>query len=72
MYDIQQLIPLLIPLVIIQLTLQVIALVNLSKKEQVRFNNKLIWVLIIVFGNMIGAIMYFIFGGVQDDGSRID
>ena len=72
MYDLQQLIPLLIPLVLIQLTLQVIALVNLSKKEQVRFNNKLIWVLIIVFGNMIGAIMYFIFGGVQDDGSRID
>lgn len=72
MTDITQLIPLLIPLIIIQLGLQITALIQLKKKEKVRFDNKLVWVIIIVFGNMLGAILFFIFGGVQDDSSSID
>ncbi len=61
----QDLILYVIPLAIIQLTIQVFALVNVSKKEtnEIRFESKLVWVLIIIFGSMLGAIAYFLFGG---------
>jgi hypothetical protein len=58
---------------VLQLGLQIIALVNLSKRRKVRFDNKLIWVLIIVLGNLIGPVAYFLFRGDEfDDGSSED
>lgn len=61
------------PLLVLQLGLQVIALINLKKREKVRFDNKWIWVLIIVFGNILGPVAYFIFRGDEsDDGSSED
>lgn len=59
----QKLLPLLIPILLIQLTLQIVALVSLAKRKKVRFNSKLIWVLIIVLGEILGPILYFTFGG---------
>jgi len=68
--DLLELLPLLIPLFVVQLTLQVIALINLKRRDSVRFDNKWIWVVIIVFGTLLGSIAYFIFGGqTNDDGS---
>lgn len=51
------------PLIVIQVGLQVFALINLSKRRQVRFDNKWIWVLIIVFGGFLGSLAYFYFKG---------
>jgi len=68
--DLMELLPLLIPLFVVQLTLQVIALINLKRRDSVRFDNKWIWVVIIVFGTLLGSIAYFIFAGQNnDDGS---
>ena len=59
----EQVIALLIPLVLIQLGLLVAALYDLEKEERhVRGGSKLIWVLIIVFLNVIGPILYFVAG----------
>lgn len=43
---------LIVPLVVIQLTLQIAAIISLVKRDnnQIRWNNKLIWILIIVLG----------------------
>lgn len=68
----EKLLPFLIPLIIIQVTLQVIAIVDLIKKDKVRFDRKFIWVLIIIFGQLIGSIAFFLFGGVKDDNRDID
>jgi hypothetical protein len=58
-----QVIALLIPLVLIQLGLIVAALYDLEKEERrVRGGSKLVWVLIIVFVNLIGPIVYFAVG----------
>lgn len=51
----------LLPLIIVQIGLMIYALVDLIKRDRVRFNNKLIWLLIIVFINFIGPIIYLIF-----------
>jgi Phospholipase_D-nuclease N-terminal len=58
-----ELLPLIIPLVIVQLFLMAIALVDLFKEERrVRGGNKPIWALIIVFGELLGPLAYFFLG----------
>jgi hypothetical protein len=59
--DFQQYIPLLIPVLLIQLGLMIAALVDLLRREQTR-GPKWAWVLVILFVNMIGPIIYFIAG----------
>jgi hypothetical protein len=54
--------PLIIPLVLIQLGLMIFALRDLIKRQKVKGGNKVIWALIIVLGELIGPIVYLIFG----------
>lgn len=49
------------PLFAIQLILIIIALVDLSKNKNIN-GPKLMWVLVVVFINILGPILYFIFG----------
>ena len=59
--EIQQYIPLLIPVFLIQLALMIAALVDLLRREQTR-GPKWIWLLVILFVNFIGPIVYFVTG----------
>ncbi len=68
----KELLVLLIPLIAVELILMIIALIDLKKRSKVRFDNKLIWVFIIILGTLFGSIGYFIFGGKKDDDSSID
>ncbi len=52
----------LIPLLIIQLSLMVIALVDLVRRDKVRGDSKVVWALVIIFINFIGPIVYLIGG----------
>lgn len=52
---------LLIPIVIINYVLVIAALVNLFRREQVQGNKKWPWVLVILFIQFIGPIVYFAF-----------
>jgi hypothetical protein len=59
----EQIIALLIPIVVIQLALMVVALVDLEREERrVRGGSKLVWAVVIVFVNIIGPIVYFMAG----------
>ena len=59
--QLMKLLPLLIPLFLIQLGLMIAALVDLIKREKTK-GPKWMWVIIIVFVNMIGPIVYFVVG----------
>ena len=59
--QLQDYIPLLIPIILIQLGLVIAALVDLIKRPKVR-GPKWMWVLIIMFVNFIGPIIYFVVG----------
>lgn len=61
MEELRELIPLLIPIVILQLILIVVALLDLSRRAQTR-GPKWVWVLVILFVNLIGPIVYFAIG----------
>ena len=61
METIPQWLLLVIPLVIIQLILMVVALVDLSRRERTR-GPKLLWVFVIVLGELIGPLIYLSVG----------
>lgn len=57
------LIALLIPLIVIQLALLVAALYDITRPgRRVKGDNKIVWVVIIVFVQMLGPILYFLAG----------
>lgn len=58
---IQEVLPFIIPLVILQLILIVVGLIDLSKRQKTR-GPKWMWTLIILFGQIWGPVVYFIFG----------
>ncbi|MEK3853583.1 PLD nuclease N-terminal domain-containing protein [Cytobacillus sp. FSL H8-0458] len=49
------------PIVIIQLILLVVAIIDLVKIEKAN-GPKWVWALVIIFINLLGPIIYFIFG----------
>lgn len=55
---------LLVPILLIQLVLIVVALIDLSRRDasRVTFGKKWPWVLIILFLSMLGPIIYLIVG----------
>lgn len=54
--------PIFIPLIILQLTLALTALVHLLKHPHYRFGNKIFWIIVVLFIQFIGPTVYFIFG----------
>jgi len=58
--------PFLIPLFVLEVVLLVIALVDLVKRQRVRGGNKLVWVLVIVFIEIIGPAIYLLLGRKED------
>ncbi|HJS28518.1 MAG TPA: PLD nuclease N-terminal domain-containing protein [Anaerolineales bacterium] len=61
MENIREFIPFLVPILILQLLLIVVALVDLIRREKTR-GPKWIWVLVILFINLIGPIIYLLVG----------
>jgi hypothetical protein len=54
-------IPFLIPIVLIQLALMIFALIDLIRRERTK-GPKWMWVLIVVFVNIIGPVVYLFVG----------
>ncbi|MBN1437814.1 MAG: PLDc_N domain-containing protein [Anaerolineales bacterium] len=65
METLQQYLPLIIPLVVIQLILMAAALLDLRRREKTR-GPKWLWAVIIIFGEMVGPIVYFAAGRVEE------
>jgi Phospholipase_D-nuclease N-terminal len=57
-----QLLPFIIPIFLLQLTLMIIALVDLIRREKTRWIPKWAWAIIILLGELLGPIIYLIFG----------
>ncbi len=61
MDKLRELIPFLIPIVLLQLGLMLFALVDLIRRERTK-GPKWVWALVIILVNLIGPILYFIIG----------
>ncbi len=61
--NLAEILPLLIPLILLQLALMAVALRDLIQPDRrVRGGNKGIWAVIIVLGELLGPIVYFVAG----------
>ena len=52
----------LIPLLVAELALGITALIHVLKHPNYRFGNKVMWALIVMCVQIIGPIIYFVFG----------
>jgi bacteriorhodopsin len=52
---------LLAPILLIEIALMIVALVDLARRERTR-GPKWVWAVVIVLLNLIGPILYFVFG----------
>ena len=54
--------PFLIPLVVAELALAIIALVHVLRHPNYKFGNKVIWIVVVLFVQFLGPVIYFVFG----------
>jgi hypothetical protein len=63
----EELLPILVPLIFVQLALMAFALFDLTRPvRSVKGGNKLPWGLVIVFGQLLGPLIYFLIGREED------
>jgi hypothetical protein len=60
-FDLGQILPLLIPLVLVQLGLAIFCLMDLSRRERTK-GPKWLWAVLIIFGELIGPVVYLLVG----------
>ncbi len=58
------------PLIALQLILMIAALIDLSRRQKVTGGNKVPWLILIIFVNTIGPIIYFVLGRKDADESN--
>lgn len=59
----EQILPLLIPLIVLQLVLMGVALYDLTRPDRrVRGGSKGVWAVVIILGELFGPLIYFLFG----------
>jgi tryptophan-rich sensory protein len=54
--------PIILPLLLIQLTLAFISIRDILRQERYRFGNRPMWIVIALFVNIVGPILYFTLG----------
>jgi hypothetical protein len=66
MDSVKEYLPFLIPIIIIELTLAITALVHVIKHPNYRFGNKVLWIIVVLLIQIIGPVVYFVFGRGED------
>lgn len=54
------------PLIILHSILAITALIHITKHPKYRFGNKVIWIIVVLFIQIIGSVVYFILGRSED------
>jgi hypothetical protein len=62
----QQYWPFLVPLILAELILMVTALVHVLRHPTYRFGTRSLWIPVVVLLQIIGPILYFVFGRGED------
>lgn len=63
---INEMLPLLIPLIILQLSLQIYCIINLAKRKSTRYGNKTVWAATILLFGIIGSVLYIALKGEDE------
>ncbi len=60
--QLKEYLPFLIPVIILELALAITALVHVLKHPNYKFGNKILWIIVVLFIQIIGPVVYFLFG----------
>ena len=60
--EVVQLLPLIIPLLVIQLGLLIAALIHILRHDTYKTGNRVVWIIVVICINLIGPVLYFILG----------
>jgi uncharacterized membrane protein len=66
MSNLSEILKLVWPIIVIQLALQIYALVDLFRKKETKTLSLPLWIIIIIFGEIVGAILYLLFGRKEE------
>lgn len=66
METIMQYLPFLIPIILIGLVLAITALIHVLRHPHYKFGNKPLWIVVVLLVQIIGPILYFVFGRGDD------
>lgn len=64
---IMQYLPLLIPILVIQYALAIIAIVHIVRHKKFKIGNMLIWIIVSIVFQIVGPILYFTIGRTEDE-----
>lgn len=59
--------PFLIPVIIIELALMFTAMVHVIRHDHYKFGSKPIWIFVVVLLQIIGPVVYFVFGRSDEE-----
>ncbi|AXU59536.1 phospholipase D/nuclease family protein [Clostridioides difficile 824] len=62
MENLMEYLPLLVPVIILDLILMITALVHVLRHPNYKIGNKAIWIIVVLFISLIGPILYFTIG----------
>ena len=63
MPNLNEMMPLIIPLVIVQFVLLAVTIIHILKHDTYKRGNRIIWMIVAIVGmEFIGPILYFVFG----------
>lgn len=62
-----RILPLLIPILVVDIALAVVAVVHILRHPHYRFGNKTMWLVIAIALLLFGPIIYFVFGKGEEE-----
>ena len=71
MEQIKNLIPILVPIILLQGVLMIVSLTSILRKNA-SFDKKLIWMIVVIAVSLIGPVIYFALGAKQLDEDASD
>lgn len=64
--EIREYLPFIIPLLIVQIALLGYSVFHILTHENYKHGNRALWLIIAIFINVLGPILYFVFGKEED------
>jgi DMSO reductase anchor subunit len=55
------------PIIVLQLGIQVFALVDLIRRKNIKYLPKVVWAIIIILGEIVGAVVYLLLGKGKEE-----
>ena len=55
------------PIIVLQLGIQVFALVDLIRRKNIKYLPKVAWAIIIILGEIVGAVVYLLLGKGEEE-----